>query len=103
VVIDCAGYARYFSRAPIPYSRPDQPPATTWKHIGLYGYRRRFLLEIAALAETPLERAEGLEQLRVLEHGFQIATAETTTDTIGVDTPEDLERVRRMVETGVHS
>jgi 3-deoxy-manno-octulosonate cytidylyltransferase (CMP-KDO synthetase) len=103
VVVDRHGFARYFSRAPIPYRRPDQPPAVAWKHIGLYAYRRSFVLAIARLPETPLERAEGLEQLRVLEHGFAIATAEITTDTIGVDTPEDLERVRRLVAAGARS
>jgi 3-deoxy-manno-octulosonate cytidylyltransferase (CMP-KDO synthetase) len=103
VVVDLEGYARYFSRAPIPYTRPGHTAPAAWKHIGLYGYRRTFLLELAALPETPLERAEGLEQLRVLEHGFALATTETASDTIGVDTPEDLERVRRLVEAGAHS
>ncbi len=69
----------------------------------MYVYRRTFLLELARLPQTPLEQAEGLEQLRVLEHGFRIATVETTADTIGVDTPEDLERVRRLVEAGTRS
>ena len=58
----------------------------------------RFLLTLASLPQTPLERAEGLEQLRVLEHGHRIRTVETTSDTIGVDTPEDLERVRQLME-----
>lgn len=71
--------------------------------MGLYVYRREFLLKMASLRPTPLERSEGLEQLRVLEHGFRIATAETATDTISVDTPEDLDRVRRLIETGVRS
>ena len=101
VVVDAAGRALYFSRAPIPFTRPghDQPPV--WRHLGLYAYQRDFVLRIAALERTPLERAEGLEQLRVLEHGLTIATVETTADTIGVDTPEDLERVRRLIEAGV--
>jgi 3-deoxy-manno-octulosonate cytidylyltransferase (CMP-KDO synthetase) len=107
LVVDHQGYALYFSRAPIPFVRPllinsagaDVPP-TAWRHTGLYVYRREFLRDVAALAPTPLEQAEGLEQLRVLEHGFRIATVETTVDTVGVDTPEDLERVRRLVEAG---
>ncbi len=73
-----------------------------WRHLGLYAYRREFLLTLAALPETRLERAEGLEQLRVLAHGFRIATVETATDTIGVDTPEDLERVRQLIGAGGH-
>jgi len=103
MVVDQQGYALYFSRARIPYVRPGQPAAPAWRHLGLYVYRRTFLLELARLPQTPLELAEGLEQLRVLEHGFRITTAETTADTIGVDTPEDLERVRRLVEAGSRS
>jgi len=101
VVVDEAGNALYFSRSPVPFTRPGHTAPTAWRHIGLYGYRRAFLLEVAALAPTPLERAEGLEQLRVLEHGFRIGTARTTGESIGVDTPEDLERVRRLVEAAV--
>jgi 3-deoxy-manno-octulosonate cytidylyltransferase (CMP-KDO synthetase) len=98
VVVDANGYALYFSRAPIPFTRPDHAPAPVWTHLGLYAYRREFLLRVAALAPTPPEQAEGLEQLRVLEHGFSIATVETTSNTIGVDTPEDLARVRRHLD-----
>jgi 3-deoxy-manno-octulosonate cytidylyltransferase (CMP-KDO synthetase) len=97
VAVDRDGYALYFTRASIPFTRPGSPQPTLWKHLGLYAYRRAFLLHLAALAPTPLEMSEGLEQLRALEHGFRIRTAETTVDTIGVDTPEDLERVRRLV------
>jgi 3-deoxy-manno-octulosonate cytidylyltransferase (CMP-KDO synthetase) len=100
VVVDAAGYALYFSRAPIPFTRTGNPPAPVWKHLGLYAYRREFLLRLATLAPTALEQAEGLEQLRVLEHGFRIATVETRSDAIGVDTPEDLARVRKLVEAG---
>jgi 3-deoxy-manno-octulosonate cytidylyltransferase (CMP-KDO synthetase) len=103
LVVDASGHALYFSRAPIPFTRPDQPAPIVWRHLGLYAYRREFLLRIAALPPTPLERAEGLEQLRVLEHGFKIGTAETTADTIGVDTPDDLERVRRLVDAHVRA
>ncbi len=98
VVVDMAGYALYFSRAPIPFVRTGLTPPVAWRHIGLYAYRRTFLLTLASLPQTPLERAEGLEQLRVLEHGHRIRTVETTSDTIGVDTPEDLERVRQLME-----
>ena len=97
VVVDRAGYALYFTRAAVPFTRPGHPAPPAWRHLGLYVYRREFLLTIARLPETPLERSEGLEQLRVLEHGFRISTAETTFDTIGVDTPEDLERVRKAM------
>ena len=97
VVVDAHGDALYFSRAPIPHSvatiRVRPQPARVYKHIGLYGYRRDFLLTFAALPQTPLELAESLEQLRALEHGYRIRTVETEYDSIGVDTPEDLERV----------
>lgn len=95
VVTDRDGFALYFSRAPIPFRRAGEP-ATAFKHIGLYVYRREFLLAFARLEPTPLERAESLEQLRALEHGFRIKTVETSHDSIGVDTPEDLERVRQL-------
>jgi 3-deoxy-manno-octulosonate cytidylyltransferase (CMP-KDO synthetase) len=100
VVLDRAGDALYFSRSPIPHMRdPRAEPPATYKHIGLYGYRRTFLLKLAALPQTPLERSESLEQLRVLEHGYRIRTVVTRHDSIGVDTPEDLERVRLHVAT----
>jgi 3-deoxy-manno-octulosonate cytidylyltransferase (CMP-KDO synthetase) len=73
-----------------------------WRHLGLYVYRRDVLLKLSALPPTALERAEGLEQLRALEYGFRIATVETSADAIGVDTPEDLDRVRRLVERTPH-
>jgi 3-deoxy-manno-octulosonate cytidylyltransferase (CMP-KDO synthetase) len=96
VVVDRDGYALYFSRAPIPFTRAGNPAAPAWKHIGLYVYRREFLLRLTALPPTAMELAEGLEQLRALEHGIRIKAIETTHDSIGVDTPEDLERVRRL-------
>lgn len=91
VVVDRHGFALYFSRSPIPHSGP------FYKHIGLYVYRRDFLLALAATPPAPLERAEALEQLRALEHGHNILAVETAYDSIGVDTVEDLERVRRLV------
>jgi 3-deoxy-manno-octulosonate cytidylyltransferase (CMP-KDO synthetase) len=97
VVVDLDGFAMYFSRAPIPFTRPGQPSVDAWAHIGLYVYRRACLLRVAALPPTAMERAEALEQLRALEHGIRIRAIETTHDTIGVDTPEDLERVRALL------
>ncbi len=99
VVLDRGGFALYFSRSAIPYvrdARAGWPPL--YRHIGLYGYRRKALLVLAALEPTPLERAESLEQLRALEHGIRIKAVETAYDSIGVDTPEDLERARRLIE-----
>jgi 3-deoxy-manno-octulosonate cytidylyltransferase (CMP-KDO synthetase) len=106
VVLDRAGCALYFSRSPIPFYR-QHPTAggrydddvvsgfsRTYKHLGLYGFRRDFLFTFAALPQTPLERAESLEQLRALEHGYRIRTVITRHTTIEVDTPDDLERVR---------
>jgi 3-deoxy-manno-octulosonate cytidylyltransferase (CMP-KDO synthetase) len=72
------------------FSRP-------FKHFGMYGYRRDFLIEFAALPQTDLEQAESLEQLRALEHGIRIRVVETRYDSVEVNTPEDLERVRRLV------
>jgi 3-deoxy-manno-octulosonate cytidylyltransferase (CMP-KDO synthetase) len=97
VVVDREGYALYFSRAPIPYARSGAPAAPAWRHVGLYVYRRDCLLRLAGLEPTPLERSECLEQLRALEHGIRILAVETQHDSIGVDTPEDLDRVRRML------
>ena len=98
VVIDRAGFALYFSRAPIPHLRDPRggwPPL--YRHIGLYAYRRTALMVLASLEPTPLERAEMLEQLRALEHGIRIKAVETAYDSIGVDTPADLDEVRRLL------
>lgn len=97
VVCDRRGDALYFSRAPVPFRQAD---AVAYKHLGLYAYRRTFVLTLAGLPQTPLEIAESLEQLRALEHGYRIRTVETHFDSIGVDTPEDLERVRWLVPPG---
>ena len=101
VVTDAKGDAIYFSRCPIPYVRQEsgRPAASPYfKHIGLYVYRRDFLLRYSALPVGPLERAERLEQLRAIENGFRIRVVETEYESLGVDTPEDLERVSRLAE-----
>ena len=95
VVVDQHGDALYFSRAAVPFMHDATLPA--FRHIGLYAYRRAFVCDLAALPQTPLEITESLEQLRALEHGFRIRVVETHYDSIGVDTPEDLERVRRRL------
>jgi len=97
VVTDHNGRALYFSRCPIPHG--PHADVTRWKHIGLYVYEREFLLGYSELPRGPLERMERLEQLRALENGFRIRVAETKHESLGVDTPEDLERVRELVET----
>ena len=97
VVTDLAGNALYFSRSLIPFPRAASPGLTFYKHIGIYAYRREFLLRFAVLPPTPLEKAESLEQLRALEHGYRIKVLKTDFQSIGVDTPEDLERVNAII------
>ncbi|MBX7255340.1 MAG: 3-deoxy-manno-octulosonate cytidylyltransferase [Candidatus Hydrogenedentes bacterium] len=102
VVCDSRGRALYFSRYPIPYVRDAadraSAPKCHWQHIGLYVYRREFLLDYSRWAPSSLEKLEKLEQLRVLERGYPIAVVDTKYQSIGVDTPEDLEQVRAMLE-----
>jgi 3-deoxy-manno-octulosonate cytidylyltransferase (CMP-KDO synthetase) len=99
VVTNLAGDALYFSRSPIPYSRSDAQPAAARAHVGLYVYRRETLLKLAAAPAAPLELEESLEQLRALAHGIRIRVVETRHVAAGVDTPEDLERVRQTMLT----
>jgi 3-deoxy-manno-octulosonate cytidylyltransferase (CMP-KDO synthetase) len=104
VVLDAKGLALYFSRAPIPWWRDGfatgikaLPEPRPLRHVGIYGYRAGFLREFPRLAQAPIEVAEALEQLRALWHGHRIAVHVTATAPgIGVDTPEDLERVRAL-------
>jgi 3-deoxy-manno-octulosonate cytidylyltransferase (CMP-KDO synthetase) len=103
VVRDLRGDALYFSRSPIPFTRETEDGPLGWKHIGLYAYRRDLLLRFARLPASPLERRESLEQLRALEHGVHIRVVETTWDSVGVDTPADLERVRRLAAAGARA
>jgi 3-deoxy-manno-octulosonate cytidylyltransferase (CMP-KDO synthetase) len=102
VVTDNAGDALYFSRSPIPHVRGDAgdfPNGVVYfKHIGLYAYRREFLLSYSDLRVGPLEQAERLEQLRALENGFKIRVIETEYESLGVDTPSDWERVSALFE-----
>jgi len=102
VVTDVHDNALYFSRAPIPSTPGAGDDDLGFKHIGLYGYRREFLLTFARLEPTPLEQRERLEQLRALEHGYGIKVLETTHDSIGVDTWDDLERVRQLAVAGAY-
>jgi len=107
VVKNPAGRALYFSRSPIPFDRdrdlheddPVQPPF--WKHLGLYAYRKDFLLQYSRMTQTPLEKREKLEQLRILENGYAIQVVETDYDSIGVDSPEDLEKIRDLFDEKV--
>lgn len=110
VVTDNDGYALYFSRSPVPYVKgkngarhPNAMGAagTQWfKHIGIYGYKREALLRLQHLPPSDLELAESLEQLRALANGMRIRVIETEYDSLGVDTPEDLEKVRKIVAAG---
>jgi len=96
VVIDASGHALYFSRSRIPY--PREGDVVCYRHAGIYAYRVGFLKRYAALAPAPLEKAEALEQLRALWHGHRIGVVVSETDIPpGVDTPQDLEAVRRML------
>jgi 3-deoxy-manno-octulosonate cytidylyltransferase (CMP-KDO synthetase) len=98
VVTDLSGDAIYFSRAAIPHVRSDGAVPVCFKHIGLYVYRREFLLRYSDLPVGPLEQAERLEQLRALENGFKIRVVETEYESLGVDTPEDWKRVSGLFD-----
>jgi 3-deoxy-manno-octulosonate cytidylyltransferase (CMP-KDO synthetase) len=115
VLTDRAGFALYFSRAPIPYARQGalrprgtQPTSRAgrrlwgYRHLGLYVYKRDFLLRFARLRPTALERVESLEQLRALENGYRIYVAEVDERSIEVDTPADLKKAARYVKTRVN-
>lgn len=104
VVVDGRMNALYFSRSVIPYLRGVEKEEwlkrhTYYKHIGLYAYRAGVLAEITRLPQSPLELSESLEQLRWLEHGYRIKVGITHTETIGIDTPEDLEKAEKFLQT----
>jgi 3-deoxy-manno-octulosonate cytidylyltransferase (CMP-KDO synthetase) len=94
VVVDKKGFALYFSRSPLPFQATDY----FFQHIGIYGYQRDFLLAFSQMKQTRLEKAENLEQLRVLENGFKIKIIETPFLTIGVDSPQDIIKVENYLE-----
>jgi 3-deoxy-manno-octulosonate cytidylyltransferase (CMP-KDO synthetase) len=108
VVFDKKGFALYFSRAPIPWNRDQwagkqvfsemKPGSAVYKHIGLYAYRRNFLLQYARLPQTALEAVEKLEQLRALEHGHRIKVSVTRHESFGVDIPDDLGKILQRLE-----
>ena len=102
IVCDKQGFALYFSRSVIPFVRGQEPES--WlnhypylKHLGLYAYRREVLREVTQLPQSPLELAESLEQLRWLENGYRIRVGLTDVETVGIDTPADLERAEQFL------
>jgi 3-deoxy-manno-octulosonate cytidylyltransferase (CMP-KDO synthetase) len=97
VVVTLDNYALSFSRSPIPFERKPLIGRSIYGHVGLHAYTRQFLLQFAAMEPTPLEMAESLEQLRVLEHGYRIKMVGIADRPTGVDTQDDLERVRAQV------
>ena len=106
VVLDNDGFCLYFSRSIIPFGR--DRTQSEWlknhlyfKHIGIYVFRRQFVLRYAEMKPTPLERSEKLEQLRILEHGYRIRARVTDYDSMPVDTQEDLDKVRVMIQMGL--
>lgn len=101
VVTNRSGDAIYFSRLALPFERETSGNTPYFKHIGLYVYRRDFLLAYSALPVGPLETAERLEQLRALENGFRIRVVETEYESLGVDTPDDLKRVSRLFDASI--
>ena len=99
VVTDKYSNALYFSRAPIPFSRNTENSAPLFRHIGVYAYRKNTLLDFTSWPASALEKTEMLEQLRYLENGVTIRMVETTTSSIGIDTPEDLENARAYFQS----
>lgn len=100
VVVDKNGFALYFSRFPIPYVREQNTATYHYRHIGIYVYRKEFLLRFSRMPQSELEKAEILEQLRALENGYRIKLVETDMDSVEVDTPEDLEKVKKVMRGG---
>ncbi|MFH1856222.1 MAG: 3-deoxy-manno-octulosonate cytidylyltransferase [Candidatus Omnitrophota bacterium] len=97
VVLDNNGYALYFSRSLIPYQLNKEENVKYFKHIGIYAYKKDFLLKFSKMPQTPLEKIERLEQLRVIENSFKIRIIETDRDSVGVDTEEDFKKVEKVI------
>ncbi|MCD8554218.1 3-deoxy-manno-octulosonate cytidylyltransferase [Seleniivibrio sp.] len=97
VVLDKNGFALYFSRLPIPYDRDGRGGVTYYKHIGIYGFRKSWLMQFASLAQTELENIEKLEQLRALENGVSIKVIKTDYKPVSVDTEEDLIKAEEIM------
>ena len=97
VVVDQSGFALYFSRSVIPYPREKNVGVRYFQHVGIYAFRKEALMAFYKLPITSLEASEKLEQLRYLEYGKRIKMVETTDVSIGIDTPEDLEKARKMI------
>ena len=100
VVMDSMGYALYFSRSRIPFSRNIVPSTIYYRHVGIYAFKREVLQTFASLLPSMLEQAESLEQLRLLENGFRVQCVTTLVDNPGVNTFQDLELVRSIVRSG---
>ncbi|AMO19340.1 3-deoxy-manno-octulosonate cytidylyltransferase [Flavobacterium columnare] len=98
VIVDQEGFALYFSRSVIPYPREENAGVRYMKHIGIYAFRKEALMAFYRLPMLSLEASEKLEQLRYLEYGKRIRMVETTHGSIGIDTPEDLEKARKMIK-----
>ncbi|AEW84994.1 3-deoxy-manno-octulosonate cytidylyltransferase [Flavobacterium columnare NBRC 100251 = ATCC 23463] len=98
VIVDQEGFALYFSRSVIPYPREENTGVRYMKHIGIYAFRKEALMAFYRLPMLSLEASEKLEQLRYLEYGKRIRMVETTHGSIGIDTPEDLEKARKMIK-----
>ncbi len=99
VVVDKSGFALYFSRSPIPFVRDENSQIRFFQHIGVYAFRREAILEFSKLPVSPLEASEKLEQLRYLENGKRIKMVETSHVSIGIDTMEDLEKARKIIDS----
>lgn len=97
VVTDSRDFALYFSRSPIPYAASTDDSIAVYRHVGLYVYSRDFLMKFTGLPRSPLEKTEKLEQLRALEHGYPVKVTETDYYPIGVDVPDDVARVEKLL------
>lgn len=99
VIVDVQDYALYFSRSPLPYIRDKELAITSFKHKGIYAFRRQAILDFAQLPMQPLEAAEKIECIRFLEHGRKIKMVKSTNQAIGIDTPEDLEKAIHLLKS----